>query len=289
MRSEARRPWMKFYPSDWRADPLLRSCAPLSRYVWLEMIGLMHEAEPYGHLIFGGRAMTPEQLGRMIAMDSHDVAIALAELESMGVFSLTSDGVIFSRRMVRDEKKHLRAANFGKKGAIAKALKDNEEKQTLKGGLEGSLEDRLEQNEQKTGEDILKPRVQRPEAREESSSVSPPSDEKRKTPYPEDFEPEEFGATSKSRAIVDGWSRVEFETQLERFAAHHRKEGSRFKSWQDAWSTWVLNSPSFGDRSASRMIGGGSASSSYADQVLAEAEAERQSAPAKRSSGGARS
>jgi hypothetical protein len=213
MSSEARRPWMKFYPSDWRADPLLRSCEPLSRYVWLEMIGLMHEADPYGHLIFAGRAMNANQLARMIAMDPEAVAIALAELEQMGVFSLTDEGVIFSRRMVRDEAKHLRAANFGKKGARAKALKHKEEtpphKPTHEDRLEDGLEGRLEERHEDSLEEPLKPRVQRPESREESSSVSPPASERVKTPYPEDFEPAQFGEGTQSRAIVDAWTELD--------------------------------------------------------------------------------
>lgn len=62
----------------------------------------------------------------------------------------------------------------------------------------------------------------------------------------EDWSPQPFGERSKSRAIVDSWSPDELETQLEHFRAHHKSHGSRFIDWQDAWSTWVLNSRRFG-------------------------------------------
>lgn len=96
---------MKWSPSHWRGDELVRSCEPLSRYVWFEMIGLMHEAEPYGHLVQGGRAMDYDGLSRVIAVDVGDVKRAVKELERRGVLSRTTSGVIYSRRMIRDEEK----------------------------------------------------------------------------------------------------------------------------------------------------------------------------------------
>ena len=111
-----RNPWLKWYPGDWRADPLVRSCTPLARYVWLEMLGLMHEAEPYGHLVLGNRAMDYGTLSRVIAVDIGEVRRAVKELESRGVFSRTDDGVIFSRRMIRDDDKRKILAENGAKG-----------------------------------------------------------------------------------------------------------------------------------------------------------------------------
>lgn len=228
------RPWMKFYPGDWRADPLLRQCEPISRYVWLEMIGLMHEAEPYGHLIFAGKPMGPAKLARLIAMDTAEVESALEDLEALGVFSRDKDQIIYSRRMVRDEEKYRRAAKFGKRGANAKARKEKENPPPLKGSLEDSPEG--------SQEGSLKPRVQRPD----TPPLDPPSSRARpKRPIPDDWAPEEFGADSQCAKIVAGWSRLELERQIEKFSAHHRGKGSRFADWQAAWKTWVLNSASF--------------------------------------------
>lgn len=125
------RPWLKWYPGDWRADPLLRSCEPISRYVWMEMIGLMHEAEPYGHLVLAGRAMDYKTLSRVIGVDAGEVKRAVKELEDRGVFTRTNGGVIFSRRMVRDESRRKTLQENGSKGGNPKLIN-----QEVSGGLD---------------------------------------------------------------------------------------------------------------------------------------------------------
>jgi DNA-binding Lrp family transcriptional regulator len=64
---------------------------------------------------------------------------------------------------------------------------------------------------------------------------------------PANWWPREFGANTQSRAVVDGWPPGELERQVEHFTAHHRGKGNRFTDWQDAWSTWALNSRRFGN------------------------------------------
>ena len=48
------KPWLKFYPADWRADPRLRMCSLAARGLWIELMSYMHEGEPYGHLTIDG-------------------------------------------------------------------------------------------------------------------------------------------------------------------------------------------------------------------------------------------
>lgn len=113
-------PWMKWFPSDWRADPKLRACDPLTRYVWMEMIGLMHEAEPYGHLVIAGKPISPETLSNLIGVPLKAVKAALRDLDEHAVYSLTDDGIIFSRRMVRDDTKAKVQRDYGKEGGNPK-------------------------------------------------------------------------------------------------------------------------------------------------------------------------
>lgn len=103
--SDKRQPWLKFYPADWRADPRLRMCSYAARGLWIDVIAVMHEAEPYGHLLVNGRAPTPRQLAGLLGGTERQVTALLAELEEAGVFSRTEDGVIYSRRMVRDRER----------------------------------------------------------------------------------------------------------------------------------------------------------------------------------------
>lgn len=109
-------PWFKFYPSDWRADPALRVCSIAARGLWMEMLALMHEASPRGHLLVNGKSPTDAQLGALAGTSSHQITELLGELESAGVFSRTREGVIYSRRMIRDEKKGRLARKNGKNG-----------------------------------------------------------------------------------------------------------------------------------------------------------------------------
>jgi replicative DNA helicase len=58
-------PWLKFYPRDWRGDQALRAVSIAARGLWIEMLCVMHEASPYGHLILGGRAVSNDVLARV--------------------------------------------------------------------------------------------------------------------------------------------------------------------------------------------------------------------------------
>lgn len=260
----AERPWMKFYPQDWRADERLRNCTLAARGLWLELIALMHRSERYGYLLINGKVPTDRALAIQCGASIDEVSSGIAELEAEGVFSREADGIIFSRRMTRDEEKHRKASNFGKRGVRAKSKKEKENKNPLKGSLEDTHEP--------TNEDTHQLRGQRPE----SPPVSPKvKGSLGKHSLSDDWDPGDFSEGSQCRAIVDGWSRLEFERQLEKFKAHHGAAGSKFTDWQRAWATWVLNSVDF-DRDRGRR---GSAEprsgSSFADVVLEEAEARK--------------
>jgi hypothetical protein len=112
----ALRPWLKFYPSDWRADPALRMCSLASRGLWMEMLCLMHEATLRGSLLINGQAVTDKQLASLCGVSSRDVTTCLEQLESAGVFSREDNGTIFSRRMRRDDEKAERDKANGKGG-----------------------------------------------------------------------------------------------------------------------------------------------------------------------------
>lgn len=109
-------PWMKFYPSDWRADPALRMCSVGARGLWMEMLCVMHEATPRGSLVVNGRSVNERQLAGLAGCSVDDVASMLSELEDAGVFSREEDGTIFSRRMRRDDEKSERDKANGKAG-----------------------------------------------------------------------------------------------------------------------------------------------------------------------------
>lgn len=111
-----KRPSYQWYPGDARRDTGLQSCRLVVRGLWREMLDLMHDGEPYGHLTAGGQPITVETLARMVGEPAKDVRRWVQELEDRRVFSRTDDGVIYSRRLVRDQ--HIRTvrAEAGKLG-----------------------------------------------------------------------------------------------------------------------------------------------------------------------------
>jgi hypothetical protein len=73
-----------------------------ARGIWIEMLCLMHEAEPRGHLLLNGRPVTDAQLAALAGVPADIAQALLGELEAAGTFSRTRAGVIYSRKMRRD-------------------------------------------------------------------------------------------------------------------------------------------------------------------------------------------
>lgn len=107
---------MKFYPADWRADPALRMCGLAARGLWIEMLALMHEASPRGSLLVNGKTVSPRQLAVLAGCTEAEIESSLKELSEAGVFSVRRNGILYSRRMERDEIKASKLRANGKLG-----------------------------------------------------------------------------------------------------------------------------------------------------------------------------
>ena len=102
--SSRKSPAFQFYPGDWRRDMALQRCSLRARGFWLELMCLMHDGTPYGHLATEQGPITDLRvIARLVGGTPREVALALEELDSGGVCSRTAEGVLYSRRMVRDE------------------------------------------------------------------------------------------------------------------------------------------------------------------------------------------
>jgi hypothetical protein len=144
-------PWLKFYPSDWRAEPTLRMVSLAARGLWIELLCIMHEATPRGFLLVNGKPLTPRQIACLTGLQSDEVAGLMSELEEAGVFSRDESRLIYSRRMVEDTERAERDKANGGKG-VTPTSSDGLSR-CRQGGLMGGL----------TPE--IKPRSQRPETR----------------------------------------------------------------------------------------------------------------------------
>jgi hypothetical protein len=83
----------------------------------MEMLCIMHQGEPYGHLVINGNPIGSALLSRMVGASKKEVDGWLEELESAAVFSRNDELVIFSRRMARDEEIRIARATGGILGA----------------------------------------------------------------------------------------------------------------------------------------------------------------------------
>lgn len=72
------------------------------------MMILAHNSTPYGYLATDGVAYSPEFIARKCGCDTvEQYNVLLEELDRVGVPSRTPGGIIFSRRMVRDQRARL--------------------------------------------------------------------------------------------------------------------------------------------------------------------------------------
>jgi hypothetical protein len=110
-----KRPAFQFYPGDWLRDAALRSCSIPARGVWIDMLCIMHDGNPYGHLRVNEKDVQLEVLAKMIGIEKKALRKCVKELENHGVFSRNDLGTIYCRRMVRDESVREKRASGGVK------------------------------------------------------------------------------------------------------------------------------------------------------------------------------
>lgn len=118
-----KRPAFQFYPADWRKDAALQSCSIAGRGLWHEMLCVMHECIPYGHLAINGVAIDDRAAARLCGVDVPEYRRLFSEIDRAGVPSRTRECVIFSRRMVKDERIRTVRAEAGKQGGNPILLK----------------------------------------------------------------------------------------------------------------------------------------------------------------------
>lgn len=105
-------------------DPELRSVSVAARGLWIDMLCLMFESDRRGYLqLKNGQPVSASQLARMTGCAEDLVESLLTELETAGVFSRTRDGMIYSRRLERDERHRQKMSENGKKGGNPALLK----------------------------------------------------------------------------------------------------------------------------------------------------------------------
>lgn len=118
-------PYIDLYIGDWLKDPV-SGCSVAAQGLWLRLMFVMQESPNRGYLCQPDNFATPLLdvcLARRCGCDTKEYASLMAELFEAGVPSKTETGVIYSRRMVRDEALRLIRTAAGSKGGRARLLK----------------------------------------------------------------------------------------------------------------------------------------------------------------------
>jgi hypothetical protein len=126
-----KRPAFQFYPGDWLRDMALRSCSLAARGLWMDMMCLMHDGNPYGFLKTNAKVIRPLALSRMVGATLTEVEGWLQELLEAGIAAEDEFGCIYSRRMIRDEEVRETRAAYGALGGnpqLKKQTKGNPKK-----------------------------------------------------------------------------------------------------------------------------------------------------------------
>jgi hypothetical protein len=209
-------PFIKWYPTDWRADPRLRMCSLAARGLWIELIGYMHEGEPYGYLTINDVAPSIEDISALVGRPLGEVRKAMSELKTRQVYSVDAlQGTPYSRRMVRDKAKADQDRRNGKGGGNPKL------KETDKGGV--NPPDKAQKPEA---------RSQKPDSAEARERAPP----RRAVRLPSDAVPNERNVADAARL---GLNHFEIESQFRRMRdwSASSPKGACL-DWDARWRNW---------------------------------------------------
>lgn len=142
-------PAIHLYPGDWLRDEVA-GCSLDAQGLWLRMLFVMHDSDRYGYLSKDGMAIPPGSIARRCGCTLEQYMALLTELTSDGVPSTTEDGIIYSRRMVRDAEKrkllHEIRSKSGSKGGrppSKKSKRKAKQKQTPENEDDKDIENAL--------------------------------------------------------------------------------------------------------------------------------------------------
>ena len=96
-------PGFTFYPGDWLRDHVA-GCSLAAQGLWLRMMILAHDCDRYGYLGMNGKAIPAESIALRCGCTLPQYLTLLTELDDARVPSRTPEGILYSRRMVRDSK-----------------------------------------------------------------------------------------------------------------------------------------------------------------------------------------
>lgn len=125
--------YSKFFWADWSSDPKLLLCSLAAQGLWMRLLCLAAESDRPGHVLIAGRKPTVRELHDVTRAPIADLEKLMAELKKNGVCDTDRDGVMISRRMVRDFRRRVISSAGGK--SRQRQIAENVENSTVGSSL----------------------------------------------------------------------------------------------------------------------------------------------------------
>ena len=130
---EDKLPWIKWYWQDWKNEDGLQLVSLAAKGLWVVMLSVMASSRKKGFLLLGDKQMTIKDLANLTRISEKETLDLLAELREKDIFSETSEGIIYNRRMAREAEISSVRAESGRRGGRPKSkskakVKQNESK-----------------------------------------------------------------------------------------------------------------------------------------------------------------
>lgn len=222
--------WSKFFWSDWESDEALKLCSPGAQALWMRMLCICSKAD--GYLVIAGQSLDAAAMAKSTGWPVADVKKWWAELARWKVFSATSRGKVYSRRMVKEAKRAETARENGKSGGNPSLRKEKENQDW--------------DNRFPTDHPGARRRLNHlPSAIEKGSndpSLSPGKPErasrKAKTPIAEGF-PGQPEIAEAVEVIAAAGVVLDATDHAKRFRGHALTNDRRVADWGAAWRSWI--------------------------------------------------
>ena len=116
-----RAPAFQFYTGDWRKDPCVQALDHSHKGVWIDLLCVMWDSVEPGRVVLpNGKPMPDDAIARNLGIPEAEWKQTRSTLLAYGVASEDEAGVLYNRRMVRDEEARLKKVEAGRKGGLAR-------------------------------------------------------------------------------------------------------------------------------------------------------------------------
>ena len=116
-----RAPAFQFYTGDWRKDPCVQALDHSHKGVWIDLLCVMWDSVEPGRVVLpNGKPMPDDAIARNLGIPEAEWKQTRSTLLAYGVASEDEAGVLYNRRMVRDEETRLKKVEAGRKGGLAR-------------------------------------------------------------------------------------------------------------------------------------------------------------------------